>query len=85
MNYVILVGSGYGAFITECENDAEAEVKRKEKSKWEGAIAIFRRATEYEVKTKKPSICWNHPSFSHILKNKFKYNCKCSICNSNKE
>lgn len=72
-DWVILIGSGYGAFLFQ-GTEQEAEEMRVHKSRWERGIGKKRAATDEEVSSKTPSQCWNHPGFA----NKFAYaDCYC--------
>jgi hypothetical protein len=51
----ISVGGGYGSFIFE-GSEEQAELMRRHKAVWEGAVARKRPATDEEIKTAKKII-----------------------------
>lgn len=80
MDWVIIVGSGYGAFLFR-GSEVEAEEMRVHKARWERAVAQKRPATEQEVANDEASQCWNHHNFSHAKKGVV-YACGCGNCDS---
>lgn len=73
--WVILVGSGYGAFLF-AGTEAEAEELRCHKAKRELAVAKKRPASVDDIEI--PSQCWNHRGFM----NSGVYYCECRDCSN---
>lgn len=78
MQYVILVGGGYGAYLLDCETPEEAEEKRRAKAQWERAPARLRPASQEEIESGTASQCANHPLFK--LRPRVVFACECGAC-----
>ena len=76
--WVIRIGGDYGSFLFE-GTEEEAEQRRKDKARWEGAIGLKRSADESEIASSKASYCLNHKNFRHYAKG-IKFNCDCGVC-----
>jgi hypothetical protein len=76
VQWVILVGGGYGAFFFE-GTEAEAEEMRVHKAVWEAAIARRRRAGPRDYVEGATICCWNDKGFA----NRYRYaDCRCGSC-----
>ena len=71
--WVIRISGDYGCFLYK-GTEKEAEQRRQDKCRWEGAPGQKRRADQEEILSEKASYCLKHPGYN------IRYSCDCEDC-----